>query len=168
MSNFYTNRRYKEGLAGKKPSIISDKEGYEAQMRGYEQFLANEQLADRIADDEREEEERAERRRERREGGPYSRDYSAPSPPKPLTQTEIWVHRAIAAFLFWLDFLLASYIVTHPHPFPHNRIEVPDISANPFVLPYFIFLLIVFPGGLLFWPGLAMWWNTNDEKNAKK
>jgi len=136
-------------------------------MRGYEQFLANEQLADRIADDEREEEERAERRRERREGGPYSRDYSAPSPPEPLTQTEIWVHRAIAAFLFWLDFLLASYIVTHPHPFPKNLAE-PFPWDNGWALAYFVFLFTILPGGILFWPGVVLWQNPNDKKNDKK
>ena len=81
MSNFYLNRRYKEGLSGKKPSIISDKEGYDAQMRGYEEYLSNQALADAIAEREEEREERRSRRRRTSDDYDSDVDSDCDSPP---------------------------------------------------------------------------------------
>jgi len=109
-----------------------------------------------------------EERSARSSRGSYSCDsYSGDSSSSPETSDQKAFRIVIAIFLFLLDFGIAVYVVTHPQPFPHNRMEIPDISANPIILLYFIFLLIVFPGGLLFWPGLVLS-GALDKKDEKK
>jgi hypothetical protein len=152
MSNFYTRKRYKQGLAGQKPGIFSDTEGGEAQNRGYERYLENEARADAIA---------ARRTRSRRSSDSYSS-----SPPKPLTWTQIWVWRAIAAFLVWLDFKIAFYIVTHPNPYPNNP-EMP-FPWNGVGLYFFGMLFFILPGGFLFWPAVVLWSSMRDDKEYEK
>jgi hypothetical protein len=142
MSNFYQTRRHKQGLSGEKPSIISDKEGYDAQMSGYRQYLSNESLADSIAD-----------RMSNGGGSSHSSSDSYPTrsyePPTLLGRIIIG---AIGLFLFWLDYLIAIYIVTHSNPYPNN-LEQPFTIAP---LPYFLFLFIIVPGCVLFFPGYLL------------
>jgi hypothetical protein len=50
----YKTRRFKEGLSGKKPGqIYIGEKGHKAQEAGYKAFLTNQDLAERISDQER-------------------------------------------------------------------------------------------------------------------
>src|ERR1700737_907613 len=86
----------------------------------------------------------------------------------PLTQTQIWVGRAVAAFLFWLDFKIAFYIVTHLNSSPAN-LEQPFPWENGWAVAYFVYLFLLVPGGILFWPAFALWvYDANDKIPEKK
>jgi hypothetical protein len=155
MSNFYTARRYEQGLAGNKPSIISDKEGYDAQMEGYQAYLRNKDLVDQM------EERASESRRTQRDN--YDDGSTSSSITKPLSPAQKIAYVCIGLLLIYWDYLFAMYVVTHPHPFPRN-IEQPFTIS---VLPFFLFLFTLVPGCLLLWPGLLLIWTALDDSNKK-
>lgn len=67
----YNTRRYKEGLGGKAPGLFwIDKQGHNAQVRGYHDHLRNKDLAERLSRSSSDD----------NDGWDYT-----PSPPTPLT-----------------------------------------------------------------------------------
>jgi len=163
MSGYFERKAYEQGLNGEKPSIILGRELYDAQMEGYKQYLSNQNLADSIADNEREAEEREERRSSRYRNV-YAHDYdysSSPSPSKPLTLTQRILGRSVGVFLIWLDYQLLVCLSTECGRIPW-RWSAKGNDIFFIIAPLLIF--VVFPGGLLFWPGILLVFIKNREK----
>jgi hypothetical protein len=126
----YKTRRYKQGLSGEKPGwLVLDKEGHRAQTRGYEQHLANQDLAEKMSET---------RRNANYAGGEYesSSDTS-------LTGIQKVIWAVLSLLCFWGDFRISIWIASLGHGAEVNWV-------------IFFISLFVFPGGILFWVGFVL------------
>jgi hypothetical protein len=132
----YESWRYKQGLSGDKPGmIVLDPEGHRAQTEGYEQYLANRDLADRIA-----------QANQTNESGGWDGYDSSSSPTQPASTGQRIAWFIISLPLLWCAFQLSRWLANHGHA------SSPDL----FDWAGFFVWLLIFPGGPLLWTGLVL------------
>jgi hypothetical protein len=155
--NFFLAACYKKGLSGQKPivGLLLNGEEFAAQMRGYEQYLANQDLADRL---QTEFPDSSSSR-----GSGESHWSPEPTKSKPMFVGNRRAYRIVATGLVSLDFIIAWFIVTHPNPFPR-------MAYHPFtmaVLPFFLGIFFIFPGLIFLLPAAILWETGGKEKEYR-